>query len=149
VSSEDGNVETLSEDSDVREPATGTGRTPSAPAERIVIATAELLWGISNASAEAFHSLSLALEPKVVVERGLQASILRGLREGNGRYFRMLAQTSSRVFGTIRGAAPSDHRSGDLDVATVAHGLDYERLAHLVAAEMTKEAPSTVPQSPM
>lgn len=102
------NSGTLPKDGEGRKPLVHTGRAGTAVSRKSLLATAELLRGISNASAEAFHSLSSALEPEAVAERGLGPSVLRGLVYGNARYFEVLSQTSTRVLDAISGPDGSD-----------------------------------------
>jgi hypothetical protein len=108
VSDPNENSGTLPKDGEGRKPLVHTGRAGTAVSRKSLLATAELLRGISNASAEAFHSLSSALEPEAVAERGLGPSVLRGLVYGNARYFEVLSQTSTRVLDAISGPDGSD-----------------------------------------
>lgn len=108
VSGENEGFDPFPKDVEVHKPLAGTGRTARGWSRKSMLATAELLGGISNASAWAFHSLSSALSPEAVAERGLRASMLRGLVYGNARYFEVLSKTSMRVLDAISGPGGSD-----------------------------------------
>ena len=103
LSAESEKVNTLATQVDVHKALVGTRQAGAAWSRRSLLAAAEFLGGISNASAGAFHSLGSALEPEAVAERGLGASFVRGLVYGNARYFEVLAQTSTRVLDAITG----------------------------------------------
>lgn len=117
----------------MRERKVATGRS-----RRSIVATVELLGGLSNASAESLRTLSTALTPEAVAADGIGNSILAGLRDGNARYFEELSNTSRRVFDALRVPRPEGEPEGP-DAVTVAQHVDYERLAQLVAAEMKRE----------
>jgi hypothetical protein len=108
VSDENEKFGTHPKDVDVRKPVVRAGRADNAWSRKSLLVAAELLGGISNASAEAFHSLSSALEPEGVAERGLGASLLRGLVYGNARYFEVLSRTSTRVLDALSGPGGPD-----------------------------------------
>jgi hypothetical protein len=103
----------------------------------------ELLGGVSNASAEAFRSLSSALTPEAVAAADLRASVFSGLRDGNVRFFEELSRTSERVFDALRVPRGSSEAAEVPDPESVARQIDYERLAQLVAAEMRKKPASS------
>ncbi len=124
------------EDVDVRKPSLRVGRAARGRSRRSIVATVELLGGLSNASAESLHTLSIALTPELVATDGLGNSFLAGLRDGNARFFEELSNTSRRVFDALR--APRSEGQTKVDAETVAQRLDYERLAQLVASEMKK-----------
>lgn len=122
------------EDMDVRKPSVRVGRAVSGRSRRSLAATAELLGGLSNASAEAFKCLNSALVPEAVAAEGLRGSLFTGLRDGNSRFFEELAQTSRRVFDALR-IPPTE--SGQ--EAGAAQSIDYDQLARKVAAQMKTE----------
>lgn len=127
-----------SEDMDVRKPSVRVAKAARGRSRRSIVATVELLGGLSNASAESLHTLSTALTPESVAVEGLGNRILVGLRDGNSRFFEELSNTSRRVFDALR--APRGERDAPApDAESVAQRIDYERLARLVAAEMKKE----------
>ena len=112
---ENENLEALQKDVGTRTPSAGIRRAGRAWSRKSLLAATEFLGGISNAAAEAFHSLSSALEPEAVAERGLRASVLRGLVHGNARYFEVLSETSTRVFDAISDPGASNERSDSGD----------------------------------
>lgn len=120
------------EDMDVRKASARLRSAGTAQSRRSIVAAAELLGGISTATAEAFRSLNLSLTPEAVTNTGLGASIYAGVREGNVRFLEELSRTSRRVFDAFRPPASGEPTSA----APVSNGIDYERLAKLVAAEM-------------
>lgn len=122
------------EDMDVRKPSVRVGRATSGRSRRSLVATAELLGGLSNASAEAFRCLNSALVPEAVATEGLRGSLFTGLRDGNSRFFEELAQTSRKVFDALRvpEAEPAPK-------AGPAQPIDYDQLARKVAAQMKSE----------
>lgn len=126
-----------SEDMDVRKPSVRVAKAARGRSRRSLVATVELLGGLSNASAESLHTLSNALTPDSVAAEGLGNRILVGLRDGNSRFFEELSNTSRRVFDALRAPRPEGGTEAP-DADSVAQRLDYERLARLVAAEMKK-----------
>ena len=126
-----------SEDMDVRKPSVRVAKAARGRSRRSIVATVELLGGLSNASAESLHALSTALTPESVASDGLGNSILAGLRDGQARFFEELSNTSRRVFDALR-APRADDGTTVPDAERVAQQLDYERLAQLVATEMKK-----------
>jgi hypothetical protein len=139
------------EDMDVRKASARLRSAGAAQSRRSIVAAAELLGGVSEATAEAFRSLNLNLTPDAVTSTGLGASIYAGIREGNVRFLEELSRTSRRVFDAFRPPGPGE----PVSAAPQANGIDYERLAQLVAAEMRGPeharsrgpAPSQVTQS--
>lgn len=125
------------EDMDVRKPSVRVSKAARGRSRRSIVATVELLGGLSNASAESMKTLSTALTPESVADEGLGNRILVGLRDGNVRFLEELSTTSRRVFDALR-APRADDGAESLDADSVARRLDYERLAHLVATEMKK-----------
>lgn len=126
-----------SEDMDVRKPSVKVSKAARGRSRRSIVATVELLGGLSNASAESMKTLSISLTPESVAEEGLGNRILVGLRDGNSRFFEELSNTSRRVFDALR-APRAEGDSESLDAESVAQRLDYERLARLVATEMKR-----------
>lgn len=124
------------EDMDVRKPSVRVAKAARGRSRRSLVATVELLGGLSNASAESMKTLSTSLTPESVADEGLGNRILVGLRDGNARFFEELSNTSRRVFDALR--APRAEDGAEPDADTVAQRLDYERLAKLVATEMKK-----------
>ena len=122
------------EDMDVRKPRVRVGRAGKGRTRRSLVATTELLAGLSGASAEAFGSMSAALTPDAVASGGLRACVYAGLRDGNARFFEELSRTSRKVFDALRGPDVDEARDDDADV------IDYDRLAQMVAAEMRRDA---------
>lgn len=137
--------EPLPEDLDVRKPRARLKRAGTAQSRRSIVAFAELLGGISNASAEAFRSLNAALTPEAVASTGLGTSLYNGIRDGNTRFFEVLSQTSTRVFEALRPPKGKEENGARAYVDAVARRVDYERLAELVAAEMSKKQPTASP----
>lgn len=127
-----------SEDLDVRKPAVRIRRAGAAQSRRSIVAAAELLGGISMASAEAFRSLNTALAPEAVTRSGLPASVYIGIREGNVRFLEELSRTSRRVFDALRPPGPGEPDGEPGVPGRAPEPIDYERLAKLVAAEMSK-----------
>lgn len=126
-----------SEDMDVRKPSVRVSKAARGRSRRSIVATVELLGGLSNASAESMKMLSTSLTPESVADEGLGNRILVGLRDGNARFFEELSNTSRRVFDALR-APRADGGGESVDADSVAQRLDYERLARLVATEMKK-----------
>jgi hypothetical protein len=140
VTTDSESVDSVPEDLDVRKPAVRVRRAGRGRSRRSLVATVELFAGISNASAEAFRSLNLALTPEGVAAAGFRASVLTGLRDGNARFFQELSHTSQRVFDALQ--APKAAELEEVpDTNSLARRIDYERLARLVAVEM-KEKPA-------
>ena len=125
------------EDMDVRKASVRLRRAGSATSRRSIVAAAELLGGVSGASAEAFRSLNLALTPEAVTRDGLPASVFIGIREGNVRFLEELSRTSRRVFDAFRPPGPGEPAGEPGGLAP--ERIDYERLARRVAAELSKE----------
>jgi len=125
------------EDMDVRKPSVRVSKAARGRSRRSLVATVELLGGLSNASAESMKTLSTSLTPESVAEEGLGNRILVGLRDGNARFFEELSNTSRRVFDALR-APRAEGGTEAADADSVAQRLDYERLAQLVATEMKK-----------
>ena len=113
----------------------------TAQSRRSIAAVAELLGGFSNASAEAFRSLNSALTAEAVSRAELGASLLNGVKDGNPRFFEELSHTPNRVLQALRPARTVDEVGPVADPESVARRLDYERLAQLVAAEMSNSRP--------
>jgi hypothetical protein len=143
VTTDGESVDTVPEDLDARKPAVRVGRARRGAPRRSLVAAVELLGGVSNASAEAFRSLSSALTPEAVAASGLRASLLSGLRDGNVRFFEELSHTSERVFDAVRVPKTASEAAEVPDPESVARRIDYERLAQLVAAEMKKKPTSS------
>lgn len=126
------------EDMDVRKASARLRRAGTAQSRRSIAAAAELLGGVSVASAEAFRSLNAALTPEAVTSAGLAACLYAGIREGNVRFLEELSRTSRRVFDALRPPGPGEAPpAGPASAA-----IDYERLAKLVAAEMREPEPA-------
>jgi hypothetical protein len=129
------------EDMDVRKASVRLRRAGSAQSRRSIVAASELLGGMAGASAEAFRSLNAALSPEAVTRSGLGASVYVGIREGNVRFLQELSRASRRVFDALRPPGPDEPAGDEVAGAAVAERIDYERLAALVAAEMSKRQP--------
>jgi hypothetical protein len=127
------------EDLDVRKPRARLRRFGTAQSRRTILATAELLGGVSSASAEAFKSLSASLTSEDVASVGLGASLFNGIRDGNSRFFEELSRTSRKAFDALRPADKADEAL--MGPESVARRLDYDRLADLVAARMGNQPP--------
>jgi len=141
VTTDSETYDSIPEDMDVRKPRARLRRAGTVQSRRSIVAVAELLGGVSNASAEAFRSLNSALTSEAVARAGLGTSLFNGVRDGNARFFEELSHTSTRVFEALR--PPRTEEVGPLaDPESVARRLDYERLAQLVAAEMSKKPSS-------
>lgn len=127
------------EDMDVRKASARLRRAGTAQSRRSIVAAAELLGGVSNASAQAFRALNLAMTPEAVTSSGLATSFYVGVREGNVRFLEELSRTSRRVFDAFNppGAGEPLPAAGAEDVH-----IDYERLAHLVADELRESPPA-------
>ncbi len=125
------------EDMDIRKPSVRVSKAARRRSRRSIVATVELLGGLSNASAESMKTLSISLTPESVAAEGLGNRILVGLRDGNARFFEELSNTSRRVFDALR-APRAEGASEAPDAESVAQRLDYEKLAQLVASEMKK-----------
>jgi hypothetical protein len=135
------------EDVDVRKPTVRVRRARGGRSRRSLVATTELLGGLSGASAEAFRTLNEALTPEAVAAEGLRGCLYRGLRDGNARFLEELSETSRRVFDALR--VPKVEREAAEAVETgVAQRIDYDRLAGLVAAQMRKEPEPKAPPKP-
>jgi hypothetical protein len=96
------------EDVDVRKPDVRLRRAGTAVSRRSIVAVAELLGGVSGASAEAFRALNRALTPEAVTRSGLPASVYIGIREGNVRFLEEISRTSRRVFDALRPPQPGE-----------------------------------------
>jgi predicted lipid-binding transport protein (Tim44 family) len=122
------------EDLDVRKATARLRSAGSAQSRRSIVAVAELLGGVANATADAFQSLNQSMTTELVTKYGLGASVYMGVREGNVRFLEDLSRTSRRVFDALRPPDPNEPEPPA--AANGGQALDYERLAKLVAAEM-------------
>ncbi|HXM58709.1 MAG TPA: hypothetical protein VOB72_25140 [Candidatus Dormibacteraeota bacterium] len=122
------------DDMDVRKASARLRRAGAAQSRRSIVAATELLGGVSNATAEAFRSLNVALNPEAVTRVGLPASVYAGIREGNVRFLEELSRTSRRVFDALRPPVPGEAAAPPPAGEDVR--IDYERLAKLVATEL-------------
>ena len=127
------------EDMDVRKASARLRRAGEAQSRRGIMAAAELLGGVSTASAEAFRSLNASLTPEAVTSAGLPSCLYAGFREGNVRFLEELAKTSRRVCDAMRPPGPGEPRPL---LGPESERIDYERLAKLVAAEMREREPA-------
>lgn len=129
------------EDMDVRKATARLRSAGTAQSRRSIVAVAQLLGGVAEATADAFQSLNASMTPEAVTKYGLGASVYMGVREGNVRFLEELSRTSRRVFDALRPPNPDEPEPA---VPNGGQPLDYERLARLVAAEMREgEAAST------
>jgi hypothetical protein len=135
------------EDVDVRKPSVRVRRAQGGRSWRSLVATTELLGGLSGASAEAFRTLNEALTPEAVAADGLRSCLYRGLRDGNARFLEELSETSRRVFDALR-VPKAEREAAEAVEAGVAQRIDYDRLAGLVAAQMRKEPEEKPPPQP-
>ena len=123
------------EDLDVRKATARLRSAGTAQSRRSIVAVAQLMGGVANATAEAFQSLNQSMTAEGVTKYGLGASVYMGVREGNVRFLEELSRTSRHVFDALRPPGPDEP-----EPAAVPNGgqppVDYERLAKLVAAEM-------------
>jgi len=119
---------------DVRKATARLRRAGTAQSRRSMVAVAQLLGGVANATADAFQSLNESLTAEAVTKYGLGHSVYMGVREGNVRFLEELSRTSRRVFDALRPPGPDEPQPA------VPNGgqqhIDYERLAKLVAGEM-------------
>ena len=127
------------EDMDIRKASARLRRAGTAQSRRSIVAAAELLGGIANATADAFQSLNMALTPEAVTKSGLSASVYVGIREGNVRFLEELSRTSRRVFDALYPPAPGEPAPPGPE----SERIDYERLAKLVASEMREPEAAT------
>ena len=134
-------MQPTAEDMDVRKASVRLRRAGSAQSRRSMLAASELLGGVANASAEAFRSLNAALTPEAVTRNGLASSVYVGIREGNVRFLEELSRASRRVFDALRPPAPDEAAGGEVHGDGGAERIDYERLATLVAVEISKRQP--------
>ena len=144
MKSDNESLDLAPEDLDARKPAVRVARAGRGWSRRSLVATAEILGGVSNASAEAFRSLGSSLSAETVAGAGLRGSLLEGLRTGSARFFEELSHASERVFDSLRGPNARREPVQVPDAESLAQRIDYERLARLVAAEM-KQKPSGKP----
>ena len=135
------------EDVDVRKPTVRLLRGQEERSRRSLVATTELLGGLSGASAEAFRTLNEALTPEAVAADGLRGCLYRGLRDGNARFLAELSETSRRVFDALR-VPKAERQAAEAFETGVAQRIDYDRLAGLVAAQMRKEPEEKPPAQP-
>jgi hypothetical protein len=128
------------EDMDVRKASARLRRAGATQSRRSIVAAAELLGGVSNASSEAFRALNLAMTPEAVTSSGLGTSLYAGVRDGNVRFLEELSRTSRRVFDALNPPGPGEatRAAPSEDVH-----IDYERLARLVAAELREREPAS------
>jgi hypothetical protein len=85
------------------------------------------------------------MTPDAVARAGLGTSLFNGVRDGNARFFEELSHTSRRVFEALRPPRTAEEVGPLADPESVARRLDYERLAQLVAAQMSKQPSSPAP----
>jgi hypothetical protein len=122
------------EDLDVRKATARLRTAGTAQSRRSIVAVAQLLGGVANATADAFQELNEAMTTELVTKYGLGASVYMGVREGNVRFLEELSRTSRRVFDALR--PPNADEPQPAAVSNGGQPVDYERLAKLVAAEM-------------
>jgi len=145
MTADDESMDSTAEDMDVRKASVRLRRAGSAQSRRSIVAVSELLGGVATASAEAFRALNQALTPEAVTKSGLGPSVYVGFREGNVRFLEELSRASRRVFDALRPPGPDEAVAGAPGNGGVER-IDYERLATLVAVEMSKRQPG--PGSP-
>lgn len=143
MTADEESVDLTGEDLDVRKASVRLRRAGSAQSRKSIVAASELLGGVANASAEAFRSLNAALTPEAVTRSGLGASVYVGIREGNVRFLEELSRASRRVFDALRPPRPDEPGGDEVPYDGGSERIDYERLAALVAAEMSRRQPGT------
>jgi hypothetical protein len=122
------------EDLDVRKATARLRSAGTAQSRRSIVAVAQLLGGVANATADAFQSLNASMTADLVTKYGLGASVYMGVREGNVRFLEELSRTSRRVFDALR--PPNADEPEPAAAPNGGQPLDYDRLAKLVAAEI-------------
>jgi hypothetical protein len=128
------------EDMDVRKTTARLRRAGSAQSRRSIVAVAQLMGGVANATADAFQSLNESMDAETVTKYGLGASVYMGIREGNVRFLEELSRTSRRVFDALRPPSPDEPQPA---VSNGGQPIDYDRLAKLVAGEMREGEAAT------
>jgi hypothetical protein len=99
----------------------------SDPTRNATTVMSEILGGIAAASAAAFQALSAKLNENAG-NAGLPINLAEGLLDGNARFFDELAVAARHTADLIRSSSQSKPASG----------IDYERLADLVAERLRK-----------
>jgi len=97
------------------------------PVRRTIVAMNKFYGGLAKANAEAFRAFNDELENG----DDLTCDIIDGLAEGNARFYENMAATSRSVVDEFR-------EDEEALARTLSEGIDYNRLARLVALELRK-----------
>jgi hypothetical protein len=93
-------------------------------------ATAELWGGVAEAFAVAFRSFADELNTNTVTTVGLSNGFVAGTAAAHAGFLAELSKTSERVYETVKSAEDS--------VLIKEEPIDYDRLAKLVAVEISR-----------
>lgn len=111
----------------------------SDPVRRTLLATGEFYRGLAEAIAEGLRSFNDVLDSKES-SRDLPTAFVDGVAEANARFYEEMASTTRRAFDRLK--------TERQETSTVVVGLDYEKLARLVAAELRKSGSASEPSPP-
>lgn len=111
----------------------------SNPTRRIILATGEFYRGVAEAIAEGLRSFNEVLDSEDSA-KDLPTALVDGMTEANARFYEEMASTTRRA---------AEHlKTERQEASTVIIGLDYEKLARLVAAELRKPSATPGPSAP-
>ena len=103
------------------------------PTRRIVLATGEFYRGVAEAIAAGLRSFNEVLDTEESAQ-DFPTAFVDGIAEANARFHEEMASTTRRAVEHLKTERE--------DTSTIIIGLDYEKLARMVAAEMRKSAAS-------
>jgi hypothetical protein len=137
------NAQCLDEELNVKKKRTATRELrcgTATPIRRTLVATGEFYRGLAEAIAEGLRVFNDELD-SADSSNDLPTAIVDGLAEANARFYEEMAATTRKAVDSLK--------TEDREPSTVVIGLDYERLAQLVAAELRKSESSseTIPDS--
>lgn len=107
-------------------------------AQRASEVTSDLFAGVAEAVSRAFRSFGTELTGDNVTLVGPANGFITGMVAANASFFEELAKTSQRVYEDLK-------RSEKDQSMPKTEPLDYERLATLIAREITKGQPTPRP----
>jgi hypothetical protein len=117
------------------------------PTRRIVLATGEFYRGVAEAIAAGLRSFNEVLDTEES-SKDLPTAFVDGVAEANARFHEEMASTTRRAVERLK--------TERQEPSTVVVGLDYEKLARMVAAELRKSgtppgssAPDTSTSEPL
>ncbi len=113
-------------------PPVRSGRVPVGAVRRTLFAGAELMRGFSLASADGWRAFGNAVDPEVSRDGDFARDASNAMFDANKRFVDDVTDSSRQFFDRVmdEGARISP---------TEAEGIDYERLARMVAEELRRQ----------